>query len=181
VSDPDREWMEFALELAREAGSAGEVPIGAVLVGPHGIVGRGRNRMEESHDATAHAEILAIRDASSKAGDWRLDGLTLYATLEPCPMCAGAILNSRIARVVYAASDFRLGACKTHWAILAHNPIGRNIEVVDGVLEQESADLLREFFRSLRRRSQEPSNSEGGWAEASEKHRMPGEEDPRWA
>lgn len=156
--DPrDLPWMERAIALATEAGLHGEVPIGAVLVGPGGLVAEARNRMEELRDATAHAEILCIREASLRLGDWRLDGSTLYASLEPCPMCAGAILNSRIARVVYAAPDRRLGACRTHWAILGQNPIGRRIEVVDGVLEDRSADLLRTFFRDLRKRKGPPS------------------------
>lgn len=147
----DHAWMEAALELAQEAKAAGEVPIGALVVGPQGVLGKARNRMEELSDATAHAEILALREASRSLQDWRLDGLTLYATLEPCPMCAGAILNSRISRVVYAASDFRLGACETHWAILAQNPIGRVIQVESGLLQERSAALLKEFFRDLRR------------------------------
>jgi tRNA(adenine34) deaminase len=154
--------MEFALELAVQAGKAGEVPIGAVVVGPEGIVGQAGNRMEELRDATAHAEILALREASQALGDWRLDGLTLYATLEPCPMCAGAILNARIARVVYAAPDHRLGACRTHWAILSQNPIGRSIEVVDGLLEDRSADLLKGFFRALRSGERTSSSSRLG-------------------
>lgn len=155
----DQEWMELALDLAIEAADAGEVPIGALVVGPEGLLGKGRNRMEELRDATAHAEILALREASRSLGQWRLDGLTLFATLEPCPMCAGAILNSRIARVVYAAPDHRLGACRTHWAILSQNPIGRSVEVVDGILEEPSAGLLKDFFRQLRN-GQRSSSSE---------------------
>lgn len=138
------------MDLAREAGEAGEVPIGAVVVREGVVIGKGRNRMEELQDATAHAEMFALREAFQAVGSWRLDGCALYATLEPCPMCAGAILQSRVARVVYGAPDHRLGACRTHWAILERNPIGREIEVVDGLLGAESADLLRSFFRSLR-------------------------------
>jgi tRNA(adenine34) deaminase len=146
----DAELQGIAMELAREAMDAGEVPIGAVVVREGVVIGRGRNRMEELQDATAHAEMFALREASRSVGSWRLDGCELFATLEPCPMCAGAILNSRIARVVYGAPDHRLGACRTHWAILERNPIGREIEVVDGVLAKDSADLLRGFFRALR-------------------------------
>lgn len=148
--NPDEEFVRIALELAHEAGQAGEVPIGAVVVRDGVVVGRGRNRMEELRDATAHAEMLALREAFSATQSWRLDGCALYASLEPCPMCAGAILNSRIARVVYAAPDRRLGACRTHWALLERNPLGRVVEVVEGVLEEESANLLRRFFRDLR-------------------------------
>lgn len=169
MSPSDQTWMELALELAAEAGQAGEVPIGAVVVGPQGVLGRGRNRMEELRDATAHAEIFALREASGALGDWRLDGLTLYATLEPCPMCAGAILNARIARVVYAAPDHRLGACKTHWAILSQNPIGRSMEVVDGLLEDRSAALLKGFFRALRTGERLPSSARSGWANGDQK------------
>lgn len=146
----DREFQGVAMALAREAGDAGEVPIGAVVVRDGIVIGRGRNRMEELQDATAHAEMIALREAFGATGSWRLDGCELYATLEPCPMCAGAILHSRVARVVYGAPDNRLGACRTHWALLERNPIGRAVEVVDGVLAEESAELLRAFFRSLR-------------------------------
>lgn len=153
----DLRLMERALELAVQAGDAGEVPIGAVIAQGDRILSESRNRMEELQDASAHAEILAIRQASAKLGSWRLDGCTLYASLEPCPMCAGAVLNSRIARVVYAARDRRLGACHTHWAILSRNPIGRDIEVLDGILGDESAGLLRTFFKDLREGRRERS------------------------
>ena len=161
-SDIDAGFMGRALELAREAGEAGEVPIGAVVVRDGIVLSESRNRMEELQDASAHAEILAIRDASRKLDSWRLDGCTLYASLEPCPMCAGAILNARIGRVVYAARDKRLGACHTHWAILSQNPIGRSIEVVDGVRYDESAALLKEFFRDLREGRRERSRIRRG-------------------
>jgi tRNA(adenine34) deaminase len=146
----DSDFQGIAMEFARQAGEAGEVPIGAVVVQNGAVIGRGRNRMEELQDATAHAEMFALREASISLGSWRLDGCQLFATLEPCPMCAGAILHSRIGRVVYGAPDKRLGACRTHWAILERNPIGREIEVVDGVLSEQSAELLRTFFRELR-------------------------------
>ena len=146
----DLELQRMALALAREAGEAGEVPIGALVVRDGAVIGRGRNRMEELQDATAHAEMFALREAASALGTWRLDGCQLFASLEPCPMCAGAVLNSRIGRVVYGAPDHRLGACRTHWALLERNPIGREVEVVDGVLGEESAQLLKSFFRELR-------------------------------
>jgi len=155
----DLELMAVAMELAREAAEHGEVPIGALIAKDGQILSKSRNRMEELQDASAHAEILAIRQASAELGSWRLDDCTLYATLEPCPMCAGAILNSRIGRVVYAARDHRLGACHTHWALLTRNPIGREIELVEGPLAQESADLLKSFFRDLRDGRRERSKS----------------------
>lgn len=146
----DLDLQGMALELAREAGEAGEVPIGALVVRGGAVIGRGRNRMEELQDATAHAEMFALRQAASTLGTWRLDGCQLFASLEPCPMCAGAILNSRIGRVVYGAPDHRLGACRTHWALLERNPVGRVVEVVEGLLGEESAKLLRSFFHELR-------------------------------
>lgn len=143
--------LREALELADEASRAGEVPIGCVVVAADGeVLARTRNRMEELQDATAHAEMEALRAASRAIGSWRLDGCTLYVTLEPCPMCAGAILNSRIARVVYGARDARLGACDTHFRVLAENPIHRDVEVLGGVLGEECAERMRAFFRSLR-------------------------------
>ena len=146
----DAEFLRLALDLARQAGDAGEVPVGALVVLDGRIVGSGRNRMEELRDATAHAEMIALREASAALGDWRLEGCTLYASLEPCPMCAGAALHGRIARVVYSARDVRLGACRSHWGILERNPVGRGVEVAEGELALESASLLREFFRHRR-------------------------------
>lgn len=149
--------MRTALELARDAAQAGEVPIGCVLVRDGKILARTRNRMEEIQDATRHAEIQALSEASQVLDSWRLDGSTLYVTLEPCPMCAGAILLSRVARVVFGASDPRLGACTTHFRILSENPIHRPVEVVPGVLAEECSTLLKEFFRELRNGSRERS------------------------
>lgn len=148
--DADHLFMGMALDLADEAASDGEVPIGCVVVLDGKILSRGRNRMERLQDASAHAEMEALRGASAALSSWRLDDCVLYATLEPCPMCAGAILNSRVARVVYGARDERLGACDTHFRILAQNPIHRVVEVVDGVRSDECADRMRAFFRSLR-------------------------------
>lgn len=162
MTDPDLPFMRRALELARDAGANGEVPIGALVVRGDQILGEAQNAMESLQDASAHAEILAIRSASKRLDSWRLDDCTLYASLEPCPMCAGAILNSRIARVVYAARDRRLGACHTHWALLDQNPIGRKIEVRDGLLATESAALLQEFFRDLREGRRERSKIRRG-------------------
>lgn len=149
--------MDRALELAREAAADGEVPIGCVVVREGRILSEARNAMERLQDATSHAEIRAISGASRALDSWRLDGCTLYVTLEPCPMCAGAILNSRLARVVYGAGDPRLGACDTHFRILSDNPIHRPVEVEAGVRGEESAALLRSFFRDLRQGLRERS------------------------
>ena len=145
----DIRFMEEALALAREAADAGEVPVGCVIVRKGEIVGRGRNRREEGKSALAHAEIEAISQACANLGGWRLWECTLYVTLEPCPMCAGAIINARIPRVVYGASDKKCGAagsvCSLFSMAFNHHP-----EVESGILEEECAALLTEFFQMLR-------------------------------
>ena len=145
----DIRFMEEALALAREAADAGEVPVGCVIVRKGDIVGRGRNRREEGKSALAHAEIEAISQACANLGGWRLWECTLYVTLEPCPMCAGAIINARIPRVVYGASDAKCGAagsvCSLFSMAFNHHP-----EVESGILEEECAALLTEFFQMLR-------------------------------
>ena len=142
-------FMRQALDLAREAGEAGEVPVGCVVVRGDTVVGRGRNRREGDKSALAHAEIEAIDQACRTLGGWRLWECTLYVTLEPCPMCAGAILNARIPRVVYGAPDRKAGAVRSVCGLFDmafnHHPA-----VEAGVLEEECAELLREFFRDLR-------------------------------
>ena len=141
--------MDQALILAREAFDDGEVPVGCVIVRGDEIVGRGRNRREKDKSALAHAEIEAISEACRNLGGWRLWECTLYVTLEPCPMCAGAIINARIPRVVYGASDAKCGAVKSVCSLFAvefnHHP-----KVESGVREEECAALLTEFFRKLR-------------------------------
>lgn len=141
--------MATAMDLAREAAAAGEVPVGCVIARNGMIVGRGRNRREEGKNALAHAEIEAINDACRNLGGWRLWDCTLYVTLEPCPMCAGAIVNARIRRVVFGASDRKCGACGSVCDIFSmdfnHRPA-----VEKGLLEEESSALLGEFFRNLR-------------------------------
>ena len=142
-------YMRKALSLARRALSIGETPVGAVVVAPDGrIVGRGYNRTE-AEDATCHAEIEAIRDASRALGSWRLDGCALVATMEPCPMCAGAIINSRIKSVVYGAKDSRMGSCGSVINLFMEN-YGRSPAVIGGVLKDDCAGILSEFFSSLR-------------------------------
>ena len=143
-------FMSLALELAREAAANGEVPVGAIVVGPDGqILGRGRNRRQESGDATAHAEIEAIREACKALGDWRLNGCTLYVTLEPCPMCAGAIINARVPVVVFGARGALSGSCGSV-IDLFYERYGHRPQVWAGVLEADCAALLREFFQAKR-------------------------------
>jgi tRNA(adenine34) deaminase len=146
----DERFMRLALHEAEGAGLAGEVPIGCLIVKDGRILGRGRNRMEVAKDPTAHAEILAIGAACQAVDNWRLDGCTLYVTLEPCPMCAGAILNSRLSRVVYAAQDKRLGALGSTYDILNNNPINRVVQVDQGPFGDESLQGIKAFFKELR-------------------------------
>ena len=145
----DEEFMLAALALAKEAFDAGEVPVGCVITRKGQIVGRGRNRREEAKNALAHAEIEAINDACANLSGWRLWECTLYVTLEPCPMCAGAILNARVSRVYFGARDREMGACggvmNLFMEDFPHPPA-----LVGGVLEEECARVLREFFRGLR-------------------------------
>ena len=145
----DRYYMEQALILAREAAAEGEVPVGCVIVRGSQIVGRGRNRREKDKSALAHAELEAISQACSTLGGWRLWECTLYVTLEPCPMCAGAIINARIPRVVYGADDSKCGACGGVCNLFSQ-PFNHQPAVEKGILEEECAALLKDFFQNLR-------------------------------
>ena len=142
-------WMDEALRLAREAGEAGEVPVGCVVVRDGEILGRGRNRREEERSALAHAEIEAIREACAQLGDWRLEGCALYVTLEPCAMCAGAILNARIPTVVYGLREGKTGACGSVLDLFAED-FGFQPRMYGGVREAECRDLMQNFFSRLR-------------------------------
>jgi tRNA(adenine34) deaminase len=143
--------MTEALAQAREAASHDDVPVGAVVLSPEGeIVGRGHNRREVDGDPTAHAEIIALRDAASLLGTWRLDGHTLVVTLEPCAMCAGAVLAARIPRLVIGAWDEKAGAAGSQWDLVRDARLGAQVEVVAGIAADASTTLLREFFATKR-------------------------------
>ena len=145
--------MAMALEEAVAAATIGEVPIGAVVVCDGAVVARAHNRREIDRDPTAHAEMLAIREASSKLGRWRLSDCTVYVTLEPCPMCAGAMHAARIGRLVYGAPDPKAGAVGTLYDLSSDERLNHRFEYTPGVLAAESAALLRSFFATLRRRT----------------------------
>ena len=143
-------YMSQALALAREAAENGDVPVGCVIADAEGrVIGRGRNRREERGDATAHAEVEAIREACAALGDWRLEGCTLYVTLEPCPMCTGAIINSRIPTVVFGAREENFGSCGSVIDLFSER-YGHRPAVYPGVLKDDCAELLRDFFRDRR-------------------------------
>jgi tRNA(adenine34) deaminase len=147
----DKVWMTEALAEARRAAGIGEVPIGAVVVRAGEVIGRGHNRREIDGDPLAHAEILAIRGAALRLHGWRLEGCTMYVTLEPCAMCAGALVNSRVERLVFGAADPKAGYCGTLGNLVQDPRLNHRLELTAGVLESESAALLRGFFASLRR------------------------------
>ena len=146
----DRHWMARALELACEAGREGEVPVGAVVVLDDTIIGEGRNRMIGANDPSAHAEIDALRDAGRRVGNYRFPGASLYVTLEPCVMCAGAMIHARIGRVVYAATDPKTGAAGSAFDMLQHERHNHQPLVHGGVLAAEAGEILSGFFRSRR-------------------------------
>jgi tRNA(adenine34) deaminase len=146
----DRYWMTQALAEARRAADLGEVPIGAVVVLGGEVVGRGHNRREIDGDPLAHAELLALREAALRVRGWRLAGCSMYVTLEPCPMCAGALVASRIDRLVYGAADPKAGFCGSLGNLVQDPRLNHRLEVSSGVLAEESAALLRGFFASLR-------------------------------
>ncbi len=146
----DHHWMRLALELADRAEHAGEVPVGAVLVLDEQVVGQGWNSPISSTDPTAHAEVAALRDAAQRLGNYRLPGTTLYVTLEPCAMCAGAIIHARVSRVVYGAADPKGGAADSVFPILGTDRLNHRVEVCGGVLGDESGSRLQRFFRQRR-------------------------------
>ncbi|HTA51590.1 MAG TPA: tRNA adenosine(34) deaminase TadA [Candidatus Acidoferrum sp.] len=146
----DIEFMRAAIEEARAAGARGEVPIGAVVVAENRIVGRGRNRTITECDPSAHAEIVALREAAKAAGNYRLVGTTLYVTIEPCAMCAGAMVQARVARLVYGADEAKGGAVRSCFSMLDHPQLNHRVEVASGVLADEAVALLQSFFAARR-------------------------------
>jgi tRNA(adenine34) deaminase len=146
----DERWMSEALRMARNAADLGEVPVGAVIVKDGRVLGRAHNQVETLRDATAHAEMIAITQAAEALENWRLEGADLYVTLEPCAMCAGAMVLSRVARIVYGADDPIAGACGSTFNIVAEKKLNHRIPVVKGVQSAACGELLRGFFRSRR-------------------------------
>jgi tRNA(adenine34) deaminase len=146
----DREAMDAALAEARLASESGEVPIGAVVVRDGAILARAQNRVLRDVDPTAHAEIVALREAAAALGNYRLAGCTIYVTLEPCAMCAGAMIHARLDRLVFAAPDPKAGACGSVLAVLNHPQLNHQMEVAQGIAAEESGELLRNFFRERR-------------------------------
>lgn len=151
--DRDIEYMRMAIQQAMEAAAAGEVPVGAVIVCDGEVVAKARNEREERESALAHAEILAIEEASKKLGRWRLSDCTIYVTKEPCPMCAGAIYQARMKRLVYGPADQKAGAAGTLYNIVQDKRLNWQLEVESGVLEEENVKLLQDFFRARRQKS----------------------------
>jgi tRNA(adenine34) deaminase len=150
----DESWMNEALALARAAGAAGEVPVGAVVVLDGEIIGRGFNQPIGRHDPTAHAEVMALRDAATRLGNYRLPGATLYVTLEPCMMCAGAIMHARIARVVFGAADPKTGVAGSVLDLFSEARLNHHAETAGGVLATECGQLLSSFFAARRNRTE---------------------------
>ncbi|MCA9931565.1 MAG: tRNA adenosine(34) deaminase TadA [Anaerolineales bacterium] len=146
----DEKWMHVALDLAAQAMALGEVPVGAVAVKDGQIVGTGFNQKEALQNPTAHAEMLALQEAARTVANWRLLGVTLYCTLEPCPMCAGAMIQSRLPRLVYGAKDTRFGADGTIVDVMGASGFNHTVQIQRGVLEDEAAALLQQFFQMLR-------------------------------
>jgi tRNA(adenine34) deaminase len=146
----DEQWMREALACADRAAALGEVPVGAVIVAKDVVIARGHNLRERDRDPTAHAELLAIRDAARAFASWRLEGCTLYVTLEPCAMCAGALVNARIDRVVWGCDDPKAGACATLFGIGSDARLNHRFTTTRGVLEEECRQRLQQFFASLR-------------------------------
>jgi tRNA(adenine34) deaminase len=155
--DPDEKFMSEALRLAEKAEAADEVPVGAVVVRAGKIIARGYNQVELLKDATAHAEMLALTAAEAAVGDWRLIDCDLYVTKEPCPMCAGAIVHTRVRRVVFGCADLRAGAAGTVMNLLQHNALNHKATITTGVLADECAAILQDFFK--KRRKLDDSNS----------------------
>jgi tRNA(adenine34) deaminase len=171
--DTDHAYMQMALEKARLAPSFGEVPIGAVLVMDGQVLAQAHNFRELWQDPTAHAEVVVIREAATRLGSWRLNGATLYVTLEPCAMCAGAIIQSRISRLVFGAMDPKAGACGSLFNLPEERRLNHRVQVMGGVLQRDSQELMQHFFRQLRSTETQPlgdGNGQVGAAQGKEHH-----------
>jgi tRNA(adenine34) deaminase len=158
----DAGWMRLALEEARRAIEHADVPVGAIAVLNGEVIGRGRNRRELDRDPTAHAEVLALREAAHHIGHWRLDGVTLFCTLEPCVMCAGAMVLARLPRLVYATADPKAGASGSIMNVLGHPALNHKVQVESGLLQEEAAALLVTFFANLRAQGKRGRRSSSG-------------------
>ena len=146
----DEDYLREALELAREAERGGEVPVGAIVVLDGRVLGRGRNSPISRSDPTAHAEILALREAAAATGNYRLEGATMYVTLEPCVMCAGALVAARVSRLVFGARDLRFGGVRSKFQLADTDVLNHRVQIVEGVLGAECAELMQRFFSSRR-------------------------------
>ena|SRR5579872_2626756 len=157
------QWMDQALALAEEAAAGGEIPVGAVLVDRDGnIVGRGRNRRESADDPLGHAELIAIAEAARARGDWRLEGTTMVVTLEPCAMCAGALVNARVERLIFGAYDPKAGFCGSLGNLVQDPRLNHRLEVIGGFEEDRARALLQRFFQQLRKRPIETERWQSG-------------------
>jgi tRNA(adenine34) deaminase len=152
--------MTLALDQAQSAFSLGEIPVGAVLVRDGGVIGTAHNLREATRDPSAHAEVLALRDGAAKSDGWRLTGTTLYVTKEPCIMCAGALVNARVMRLVYGCTDIKAGGVRSLYRILEDRRLNHQVEVVPGVMEQECAALLKKFFADRRKATESKGSSD---------------------
>ena len=152
----DEVYMELALEEAKKAAALGEIPIGAILVQGEEVIARAHNMRETWQDATAHAEVIVIQEACKKLKRWRLTGCTLYVTVEPCPMCSGAIVNGRVERVVYGCPDIKAGGAESIFNIITNPNLNHVAQVTSGVREEECAQIMKEFFK--KRREENKSN-----------------------
>ena len=161
TSDEDIKWMQHALDLSQRAAALGEVPVGAVLVLDGEIIGEGWNQPILNNDPSAHAEMIAIRQAAKQIANYRLINTTLYVTLEPCPMCAGLLVHSRISRLVYGAADYKTGAAGSIMNLLQNPQLNHQVEVVSGVLNERCAGQLSEFFKQRRKEKKALKNKEG--------------------
>lgn len=149
--DQHQYYMAMAIDEAKKAAASGEIPIGAVVVKDGQVIGRGHNCRESSHDPTGHAEIIALREAGCTIGDWHLDGCDIYVTMEPCPMCAGALINARIDTVIYGANEDKYGACGSQLNLLQFPGFNHNVHIIGPIAQEACQELLQTFFQDLRR------------------------------